>query len=101
MTRIERQLELPDGFMGWPDGAKISHFFSVRARILKWHRRDVEDFKFRVLFGKMKWAYWSFALAVFTGFAELALGMLVEGMIAAFAFLMGILAQEFYEGWRR
>ena len=54
MNRIERQLTLPEGFMDWPDSSKLNHFFSVRSRILKWHRRDREAFKFQVLFSKMK-----------------------------------------------
>ncbi len=100
MNRIERQLTLPEGFMDWPDSSKLNHFFSVRSRILKWHRRDREAFKFQVLFSKMKMVWGTFTIAVFAGFAELALGMLIEGMIAAFVFLMGMVAQEFYEGWK-
>jgi len=100
-TRIERQLELPDGFMEWSDRVKISHFFSVRSRILQWHRRDREQAKFGMLFFKMKMMYGTFAVAVFAGFAELAVGMLLEGMAAAFLFMMGMVAQEFYEGFKR
>lgn len=100
MTRIQRQLTLPEGFWEWSDKSKLSHLLSVRSRILQWHRRDNDHRKFGLLFSKMEWVWWTFTVATFAGFAELALGMLLEGMAAAFIFMMGMMAQEFYEGWK-
>ncbi len=101
MTRIERQLQLPKGFEYWSTAGKLSHFYSVRSRILRWHKHDVFQFKFGIIIFKLKWVWGSFTVAVFAGAAEFALGMLVEGMLAAFMFMLGMMAQEFYDGWRR
>jgi len=100
MTRIERQMCLPDNFHELGLQYRVSHLMSMRSNVLMWHRRDVDHWKLGVIIGKIQWLWWSFAAITLTGIIEWAFGMWVEGAIGTGVFILGFILRDMFEGWQ-